>query len=181
MYRITPWSPDLNLDEFYAEATRKGFVNNANQQAMVDCFKNEKEWGMWILYYNNIAVGSVGAHSIEEGYRICARTCVLSNLLPLNTLRTRNQIVTHQHITAQYLMPTCIEWVAGRGDMYITSHAGKIGNQRLVHNVWGPSLEKTGVLSRSFEKNYRGHLQTFWKLNVDVFLQQLKENKKWVD
>jgi hypothetical protein len=174
MYRITPWSPDLNLDEFYAEATRKGFVNNSNQQAMVDCFKNEKEWGMWILYYNNIAVGSVGAHSIEEGYRICARTCVLTNLLPTNTLRTRNQIINHQHVTAQYLMPACIEWAPPWEDLYITSHPSEVGTQRLVHTIWGPSLEKTGVLTRAFEKEYRGHVQTFWRLNTNEFLKQLR-------
>jgi hypothetical protein len=145
---------------------------------MIDCFCNEREWCVWILFYNDVAVGSVAAHSIDEGYRICARTCVLSDLLPLNTLRTRNQIVTHQHVTAQYLMPACIEWVADKGDMYITSHPSEVGTQRLVHTIWGPSLEKTGVLTREFEKDYRGHLQTFWKLNADMFLEQLRNTPK---
>jgi hypothetical protein len=61
--------------------------------------------------------------------------------------------------------------------MYITSHASKVGTQRLVHTVWGPTLEKTGVLIRAFEKEYRGHVQTFWKLNPDTFLTQLEEVK----
>ena len=178
MYSIVKWTPELDLTDFYRYCVSKGFVNNASQKAMIDCFCNEREWCVWILFYNDVAVGSVAAHSIDEGYRICARTCVLSDLLPLNTLRTRNQIVTHQHVTAQYLMPACIEWVADKGDMYITSHPSEVGTQRLVHTIWGPSLEKTGVLTRQFEKEYRGHLQTFWKLNVDVFLQQL-EKVKW--
>jgi len=176
MYKIVPWSEDLDLTNFYAEADRRGFVNNANQKSMIDCFRNEREWCVWILYYNNNAIGSVGAHSIEEGYRICARTCVLSNLLPLTTLRTRNQIATHQHVTAQYLMPACIAWA--KEPMYITSHPSEVGTQRLVHTVWGPTLEKTGVLTRAFEKEYRGHLQTFWKLNVEVFLDQLSNTPK---
>ena len=103
---------------------------------------------------------------------------MLSELLPLNTLRTRNQIVTHQHVTAQYLMPACIEWIGSKGDMYITSHPSEVGTQRLVHTIWGPSLEKTGVLTRAFEKVYRGHLQTFWKLNVNVFADEM-EKFKW--
>ena len=177
MYKIIPWSPDLDLTEFYAEADRRGFVNNASQKAMIDCFRNEREWCVWILYYNNKAVGSVGAHSIDEGYRICARTCVFSDMLPLNTVRTRNQIVTHQHITAQFFMPACIEWA--KGDMYITTHLSDVGTQRLVHTIWGPSLEKTGVLTRTFEKEYRGHLQTFWKLNSSVFLEQLDKVERW--
>ena len=176
MYKIIPWTEDLDLTEFYAEAEHRGFVNNSNQKAMIDCFRNEHDWRVWILYYNNIAVGSVGAHSMDEGYRICARTCVLSNLLPLNTLRTRNQIVTHQHVTAQYFMPACIEWA--KDPMYITSHPSEVGTQRLVHNVWGPSLEKSGVLTRAFEKEYRGHIQTFWKLNTNVFLEQL-DKVRW--
>jgi hypothetical protein len=176
MYKIVAWTPELDLAEFYAEAKSRGFVNNASQKAMIDCFRNEREWCVWILYYNNKAVGSVGAHSIDEGYRICARTCVLSGLLPLNTLRTRNQIATHQHVTAQYLMPACIEWA--KDPMYITSHPSEVGTQRLVHTVWGPTLEKSGVLTRAFEKEYRGHVQTFWKVNDSVFMEQL-EKVKW--
>jgi hypothetical protein len=178
MYKIIPWTPELDLTDFYRYCESKGFINNASQKAMIDCFGNECEWCVWILYYNDVAVGSVAAHSIDEGYRICARTCVLSELLPLNTLRTRNQIVTHQHVTAQHLMPACIKWVGDKADMYITSHPSEVGTQRLVHTVWGPSLEKTGVLTRSFEKDYRGHTQTFWKLNADVFLEQLRSAPK---
>jgi hypothetical protein len=75
-------------------------------------------------------------------------------------------------------MPVCIEW-AGNSDMYITSHPSEVGTQRLVHNIWAPSLEKTGVLTRAFEKEYRGQLQTFWKLNPEVFLDQLSKVKRW--
>ncbi len=178
MYKIIPWTLELDLTDFYAEAGRRGFVNNASQKAMVDCFRNEREWCVWILYYNNIAIGSVGAHSIDEGYRICARTCVFTDMLPMNTIRTRNQIVTHQHVTAQFFMPACIDWI-GNQDMYITTHPSDVGTQRLVHTIWGPSLEKTGVLTRAFEKEYRGHLQTFWKLNTGVFLEQLAKVDKW--
>jgi len=177
MYKIIPWSEDLDLSNFYAEADRRGFVNNASQKAMIDCFRNEREWCVWILYYNNTAVGSVGAHSIEEGYRICARTCVFSDMIPMTTVRTRNQIITHQHVTAQFFMPACIEWA--KGDMYITTHPSKVGTQRLVHNIWGPSLERTGVLTKAFEKYYRGHVQTFWKLNTLEFIKQLNFYGKW--
>jgi len=42
MYKIIPWSEDLDLSNFYAEADRRGFVNNASQKAMIDCFRNER-------------------------------------------------------------------------------------------------------------------------------------------
>lgn len=178
MYSIKPWSIELDLTDFYAESSAKGFVNNSSQEAMIDCFRNEDRWGVWILYYNEVAVGSVAAHSIDEGVRICARTCVLTHLLPTDTLRTRNQIINHQHVTAQFFMPTCIEW-SGDNDIYITSHPSEVGTQRLVHNIWGPALEKTGVLTRAFQKEYRGHSQTFWKLNVSTFLTQLNSLPRW--
>lgn len=178
MYKIIPWSEDLDLTDFYKYCASKGFENNSSQRAMVDCFRNEREWQVWILYHNDMAVGSVAAHSIDEGYRILARTCVLSELLPMNTLRTRNQIATHNHYTAQLFMPACIEWVGNRGDMYITSHPSQVGTQKMVHTVWGPTMEKVGVVERSFEKEYRGHVQTFWKLNKQVFLDQL-EKVRW--
>lgn len=176
MYKVIPWSSELDLSSFYKEADKRGFVNNNSQQTMIDGFRNEKEWQVWILYYNDRAVGSVAAHSIDEGYRICARTCILSDLVPLNTLRTRNQIATHQHVTAQFLMPACIDWV-GDNDMYITSHPSEIGTQRLVHRVWGPAMEEVGVITKAFEKEYRGHVQTFWKVNTSVFLEQLQKVK----
>jgi hypothetical protein len=180
MYQIIRWLPGHNIDDFYQEAAARGFVNNASQKAMIDCFKNEDDWRVWILYYASKPVGSVAAHTIDEGFRICARTCVLSDLLPLGSLRTRGQIANHQHVTAQYFMQACINWVDGRGDMYITSHPSEVGTQRLVHHVWGPTLERTGVLTRAFEKEYRGHVQTFWRLNTDVFMEQLEKSQwKW--
>lgn len=172
MYKIVPWTTDLDLTHFYADAARRGFTNNSSQRVMIDCFKNENEWKVWILYYNEVAVGSVAAHSISEGYRICARTCVLTDLLPARSLRTRNEIITHQHVTAQFLMPVCIKWAVSK-DMYITTHPSDVGTQRLVHTIWGPSLEKSGVLTKAFEKEYRGQVQTFWKLNPTIFLTQL--------
>lgn len=179
MYKLVSWTKKLDLEEFYANAARRGFINNASQSMLVDCFQNETEWQVWILYYNNQAVGSVAAHSIEEGYRICARTCLFTDLLPATTLRTRNQIVKHQHATAQFFMPACIAWVANKGDIYITSHPSNVGTQRLVHTIWGPALENTGVLANAFEKIYRGHLQTFWKVNTTIFLEQLNSYPKW--
>mgnify|MGYP003347030518 CR=1 FL=1 len=35
MYKIVPWTADLDLSEFYAEAEARGFANNANQKVDV--------------------------------------------------------------------------------------------------------------------------------------------------
>ena len=183
MYKIIPWTPDLDLTEFYATAKAKGFANNASQKMLVDSLAKETEWCVWILYYNDTAVGSVGAHSFPEmgdnAYRIAVRTCVFSDHLPIDTLRTRNQIVTHQHVTSQFLIPVCIEWVPNGSNMYITSNENSAGTQRLVHRIFGPAMESTGQMKRITKIEYRGTEQTVWQLYPDKFLSELEKNSRW--
>jgi hypothetical protein len=87
MHKLKEWDPSLDLTEFYSEATRRGFVNNSSQKAMIDCFRNEKEWSVWILYDNDRAIGSVAAHSFDDvmgpnSYRILTRVCTFAESRP---------------------------------------------------------------------------------------------------
>ncbi len=41
MYKIIPWSENLNLEEFYNTAKQKGFINNSSKKNLVDCFDRE--------------------------------------------------------------------------------------------------------------------------------------------
>jgi len=183
MFEIKKWTPELDLTEFYATAKSKGFENNASQRMLVDSLSNEKHWAVWILYYYGKAVGSVAAHSFPEmgnnAYRIAVRTCVFTDYLPANTLRTRNQIVTHQHVTSQFLIPVCIEWTPPRANLYITSNENSVGTQRLVHNIFGPAMEATGQMKRIKEIDYRGTRQTVWELYANKFLEELERNPRW--
>jgi hypothetical protein len=183
MYKIIPWTPELDLTEFYVTAEAKGFTNNASQKMLVDSLAKEKAWCVWILYYNDKAIGSVGAHSFpemgEDAFRIAVRTCVFTDLLPMNTLRTRNQIVTHQHVTSQFLIPACIEWTPPWADLYITSNESSVGTQRLVHNIFGPAMESSGQMERIKEIEYRGTKQTVWQLFPDKFLEELGKHPRW--
>ena len=184
MYKLIPWNPDLDLTDFYQRAEIKGYHNNSSQKAMVDCFDHEREKQVWILYYNDVAVGSVAAHSFDEmgpnSYRICARTCVLTDQTPITHLRTlKKTIQQHQNITAQYFIPQCIGWAGMNKNLYITSNESKTGSQRLVHNVYCPALEKTGALENADVIEYRGIEQTVWKLNVLEFFRQLSILPRW--
>jgi len=180
---MVQWTPDLDLAEFYAIAESKGFVNNASQKMLVDSLAKEQEWCVWILYYNNRAIGSVGAHSFPEmgpnAYRIAVRTCVFTDQLPMTTLRTRNQIVTHQHATSQFLIPACIQWAPKGSNLYITSNESSVGTQRLVHRIFGPAMEATGQMKRIAEMNYRGTNQTIWQLYPDKFYEELAKYPRW--
>lgn len=183
MYKIIPWTEDLDLSEFYKQSQEKNFVNNSNQKNMIDCFRKEQSWKVWILYYNDIAVGSVAAHSFPEmgdnAYRVAVRTCVLSHLLPLNSLRTKHQIVTHQHVTSQFLIPTCIEWAPKGSRLFITSNENEAGTQRLVHKIFGPAMEASGQMKKVKDMFYRGTEQTVWELFPDKFYEELNKNPRW--
>jgi hypothetical protein len=186
MFEVRKWSPELDLTEFYATAKSKGFVNNASQKMLVDSLAKEKEWCVWILYYNNEAIGSVGAHSFPEmgpdAYRIAVRTCVFTDMIPgsySTGLRTINVITQHQNPTAQFLIPACIEWTPPWADLYITSNESSVGTQRRVHRTFGPALEKLAQMKSIKEIDYRGTKQTVWQLFPNEFLTALNNYPRW--
>jgi len=183
MFKIIPWDESLDLADFYRIAGLKGFTNNSSQKAMIDCFDREPEKCVYILYYNDIAVGSVAAHTFdimgENSYRICARTCVFSDMIPYKSLRTRNQIVTHQHVTSQFLIPACIEWAPKGSRLFITSTDSDLGTQRLVHRIFGPAMAQTGQMQRIGDVVYRNTNQTVWELFPDVFYNELRKYPTW--
>ena len=174
MHSLRKWSKDLDLTEFYSEATRRGFVNNSSQKAMIDCFRNEREWSAWILYNGNRAVGSVAAHSFDDvmpgGYRILTRVCTFAEERKSAGLITPKRLVAeHQNLTDQFLLPQCIEWVGGRGRMFATSNASKEASQRLVHSYYFPTLAKLGIVSKIKDVHYRHTDQTVWEIHPDKF------------
>lgn len=184
MYKLVDWSPELDLTEFYAEAARRGFENNSSQKAMVDCFNNEPEKKVWILYQDDKAVGSVAAHSFDimgpKAYRVLARTCTFGTARPNGGLITRQRLIAeHQNLTDQFLLPACIEW-AGKENIYATSNRSEVASQRLVHNYYFPTLAKLGIVEFVTEAYYRGTEQTVWKINADKFLENLNRYPRWV-
>lgn len=182
-FKMIPWSESLELTEFYNTAKEKGFYNNSSRHMLVDCFLTERESQTWILYYNDDPIGSVACHSLDilesNAYRICARTCVFTDKYKKLSIRTRKNIQEHQHITAQFFIPTCIDWAGASNNLYISTNALDTGSQRLVHKIYCPALEETGTLKRACDVEYRGTIQTFWKLNVSTFYDQLSKYPRW--
>lgn len=185
MWRMVEWTPELDLSDFYAEAERRGFVNNSSQKTMIDCFRNEPEWNAWILYEDDRAIGSVAAHSFDDvmgpnSYRILTRVCTFGESRPMKGLITPKRLVAeHQNLTDQFLLPQCIEWVNGRGEMYATSNASKEASQRLVHSYYFPTLAKIGVVEKVKNVHYRYTDQTVWRINSEAFKENLAKYPRW--
>ncbi len=183
MYKIVPWSEELDLTEFYAEAEQRGFANNASQKAMIDCFRNEPEWAGWILYQDNKAVGSVAAHSFNvmgpNAYRVLARTCTFGEARQNGGLITPKKLIAeHQNLTDQFLLPACINWA--KGELYATSNESTVASQRLVHRHYFPTLAKLGIVERVKEIHYRHTDQTVWRIHSDRFLENLARYPRWI-
>jgi rRNA processing protein Gar1 len=187
MFNIIPWDNSLDLTDFYTNAESRGFLNNSTQKMLIDSFKNEREKQLWILYYNNEAIGSVAAHSFDDvmgdnSYRIAARTCIFTDKIDGvygHALRTKRVIIENQNPTAQFLIPACIEWVPNGSRVFITSNESDIGTQRRVHNIFGPLMESEGMMKRIKEVDYRGHIQTVWELFPDKFYEILNKYPRW--
>ena len=183
MYTVVNWSEDLDLTEFYAEAGRRGFVNNAGQKAMIDCFRSEPEWSAWILYQDSKAVGSVAAHSFTvmgpNAYRVLARTCTFGTARQNGGLITPKKLIAeHQNLTDQFLLPACIAWA--KGELYATSNESVVASQRLVHRHYFPTLAKLDIVERVGEMNYRNTDQTVWRIYPDKFLANLERYPRWL-
>lgn len=181
-FTVVPWTPELDLSEFYAEAETRGFENNKSQKVMIDCFKNEPKWAAWILYKDKKAVGSVAAHSFNEmgpnAYRVLARTCTFGTARQNKGLISPIRLIAeHQNLTDQFLLPTCIEWA--KGEIYATSNESPIASQRLVHKYYFPILEKNGIAKRIKELNYRGTNQTVWQIFPNKFYEEMAKFPKW--
>lgn len=182
-FNLVKWTADLDLSKFYEEAGKKGFINNASQKTMIDCFHNEQEWAAWILYQDNKAVGSVAAHSFTvmgpDAYRVLARTCTFGTARQTSGLITPKRLIAeHQNLTDQFLLPACINWA--KGDLYATSNESTVASQRLVHKHYFPTLAKLGIVERVCEMNYRNTDQTVWRIYPDRFLANLELYPRWV-
>jgi hypothetical protein len=183
MFYIKEYSDSLDLTDYYQLATERKLYNNDSREKLVDTWLHMDRWQVWLLYYNEQVVGSVAAHSLEElgvlgdAYRIAARTCAFDDLTgQRKTLRTVNTIFTkHQNLTAQFLLPLCIEWAGKDKDLYISSNENDTGTQKYVHRLYCPGLKKVNVLEEPVDLEYRGAIQSFWRMNVPEFYRQMEE------
>lgn len=184
-FKLVPWSQNLELTEFYFEASKRGFVNNSSQKSMIDCFQNEKRWAAWILFKNDQAIGSVAAHSFDDvmgegSFRILTRVCSFPEHSPNKGLITVNRLIKqHQNFTDQFFFPKCVEWAGRNSNLYATSNPSSEASQRLVHSYYFPSLEEKGLVEKVKNIFYRGLEQTVWKFNVTQFLNDLNLYPRW--
>ena len=184
-YKIVEWTPDLDLSDFYAEATRRGFENNHSQKAMFDCFRNEREWKGWMLEYNGRYVGGVCAHSFDDvmgpgSYRILARTCVFTDLTHRPHFYTKNtSIVGQQCAAAQFYVPVTLQHFGLDKKFYATSNANPVGNQQRVNRLWFPVQERLGRFKLAKTQFYRGCEQNIWELNTQEWCSSIATYEQW--
>jgi len=184
MYQIKEYQQGMDLSIFYQMCLARGFMNNSSHKRLIDTFAQQKFFKLWILFYNNIPVGTTVAHDFddvmgEHSYRICARTCVLSDMLPIKHIRTKDGIINHQNVCSQIFIPVMLNALPDNGKCYITSSDKDEASMKQVNGIWTKLLSKQGVLERVKDVLYRGANQTVWFLKREQFLKQLEQHTKW--
>jgi len=115
-----------------------------------------------------------------NSYRILTRVCTFGEARKDKGLITTKRLVAeHQNLTDQFLLPACINWVAGRGRMFATSNASKEASQRLVHSYYFPTLAKLGIVEKIKDVHYRYTDQTVWEIHADKFFENLNRYPRW--
>jgi hypothetical protein len=184
-FKLIPYSDNLDLSEFYSIAKNKGFVNNSTKKMLVDSLSNEEKFQVWMLMWDGRVIGSSAAHTFPEmgadSFRIACRICTFTDCLPkeYQMVRTRDTIRYHQTTTQQFFQPAGINWAGIGKNYYVTTNKNTDGTQRLVHSIVAPTLESVGVYTRITDMMYRGTIQTVWRVNADVYFDQLKKVKSW--
>jgi hypothetical protein len=184
MYRIQEYHKDMDLSTFYQKCLDRGIMNNASPKRLIDTFKQQKFFKLWILFYNNIPAGSTIAHDFddvmgENSYRICARTCVLSDMLPIRHIRTKDGIINHQNVCSQIFIPVILNALPTDSKCYITTSDKDEASMKQVNWVCANIFSKQGVLERVDDVFYRGATQTVWLVHRERFFEQLAQHPRW--
>lgn len=184
MYKIQEYQRNIDLSSFYQRCLEKGFMNNASPKRLIDTFEKQKFFKLWILFYKDTPVGSTVAHDFDEvmgenSYRICARTCVLSDMLPIKHIRTKDGIINHQNVCSQIFIPVILRSLPLHSRCYITSSDKDEASMKQVNGIWAKLLSRQGVLEPVKDIFYRGANQTVWQLNTESFLAQLEQHPRW--
>ncbi len=183
-YRLFEYSPNLDLSSFYLESKKRGLENNCSQAAMFDCFRNEKSWNGWLVEYENKYIGGVCIHSFDEvmgsnSYRIYARACFHTELSAKPTGYMSDHFKKLQNVGLQLFTPVSIAWAGLDKKFYGSSNSRDVGSSRMVNDVWFPRLADKGIFTKVCEIEYRGHLQNIWQLNVNEYLNQIRQVHHW--
>jgi len=173
--KLLPYNDKLDLTYFYTKAKEKGYYNNCSKEVLIDCFNDVKEKQFWILYEEDLPIGSVGVHSFDDvmgpgSYRILARTCIVKPVE--HNLRNKSGFKTHDHVVDKLFVPQCLLW-ANSDKVYATSNMSSIASQRLVHTIYFPIMQQMGLVSKIKEVEYRKQTQTVWQYHPEKFLTSL--------
>jgi len=178
-FKVERWQEGIDLTDYYARAEAKGFVNNASREMLIDCFNNEREMHLFLLYEDDTIIGTQVLHTFDElgpnAWR-AGRTSLL--VPPLG--KGRSIITKFQNHTDQFLHPAVIKFVTERnGELYSTTNMNPEAKQNQSHLIYFPLLEKMGVVDKVKDMEYRYTKQSVWKFNFNRFWELYNLFPKW--
>ena len=178
MYTLKEYYPEMDLSQFYEEARKRNYHNNDSYESMIKPFEDMHSKKILILSYNDKIVGSSISHPFLDGHRIFARLCVFTDLTPFKRCGTVKAFKEHQHITARFFLP---EHAKLKGPLYFTTHPEPIAKMKGVHNNATKWFEQAGVVGWLGDMNYRGCVQSVWKVNTQKWLNDMNKYPIYYD
>ena len=185
MYKFEIYNGSQDLTDFFEGAEAKGFYNNSSKEMLIDYIAKYEDSTLHLLYFKDRIVGTSVSHSLKElgilgknAYRIAARTCVLNDRIDGERAHAVHNYrhSPMNHWTSQMLTPVCMYHVGLDKPMYISTNTNEVGSQSKVHRIWSSIMHKQGYLKDPIELEYRGLFQTFWRVDVEFYLNKLNEN-----
>jgi len=172
MYTVKEYHPKMDLNQFYEEARKRNYHNNDSYESMIKPFEDLPDTKIFILYYNNRVVGTSISHPFLNGYRIFTRLCVFIDMTHFQGCWTPQIFKRHQHVTPQIFFR---EHSKLKGPLYFTTHSENTGKMTSMHRSVTKWLEECEIINWWGDINYRGCVQSVWKVNTQKWLNDMNK------
>lgn len=193
MFQVIPYTPDLNLGDFFERAKEQGYFRHTSMDTF-NHYKKEFKSRIWFIFQENVAVACFGTNSLfprprfmgENAFAIINKQCVLKYNHPIIGPKAFYQ--GHQNIVSQIAVTTCLKWLDELNEPYVPYIvSGDLPPPYNKHHKMLEGWVNLGFLSRERDAEDKrmnhGGVETVrlnvWKFNKELFEQQLSENNRW--
>lgn len=188
-FNVVPYSPELDLTEFYQNAQAQGYVKHTTPE--VFNYDRELRAQAWVVYQDGHPIASFAAHTMFPrpefkgtiAYMVWNSMCVL-RYTPIGTFGPRAFWDGYQNFNAQVVAPTCINWVYEQEgttdvDMFTShSHKRKPPYDKTI-NIMSRHWGRMGIVSHWKDSEINGETVEWWRVDHKLFMEGFNNNPKW--
>lgn len=189
MFKIIPYSKDLDLTKFYQQAKEQGYYRHTDPS--VFNYDRELRSQAWIVYQEDNPIASFAAHTLiprQEfrgtiAYMIWNSMCVLK-YQPIKTFGPSEFYDQHQNFHSQIVSPTCIKWVYDQeGTTDVDMFSSHTKNRKPPYNKIANKMRKYWVkegLVEVWKETEVNDTPVEWiRVNHKAIMEKYESVPKW--